>query len=541
MKRKTICTLLVLALTLPLAAPAFANDTALGSVGGTVAPQSVTGIRLQAETIQATVYGRFAEYRVDFQFDNQSAEETTVLVGFPFLLPNAETPGYMPAAGFRAWANGTPLAVKYVEGKDGPLGVRYYTHEVTFRPGTTRVTVDYLASPSVTVATQVEAPAPAPWSAVKLHGLRNLTYWVHTGSGWSGTIGTTLIRYTFAPGAPAWGTDLLLERRIGWLRDDFKVTGNAFADAQANVLSTVTQPAEGVYQWRFSDYEPTPDKTSGLSPYDISLPYYEPVPVYGSDLIGMYPGVKVSAESSLKLGEYSYPAMQAVDGQPDTAWAEGVSGSGIGQTLTIEFAQPRDVAEVRVVSGYAKRPDLFSKYNRPRTLEVTFNDGTKVNLDLEDQPGLQRFPVSAKGAASAVVRIADVYRGTTRDETYLSEIEFASAAAPDFESFESLLGLAPQEEQPPAEESATPTATPATITPASGHPEPATSGTSGWLLLAAAALAALGIAASAIAIARRKRASATARVPAWTGSDGPGGAPATPDEREASDAPRPPS
>ncbi|MBU4556975.1 MAG: hypothetical protein KJ747_08900, partial [Actinobacteria bacterium] len=394
---------------------------------------------MHAETIQAVVFGRYAEYRVDFEFENDSDETTKVLLGFPFLLPDRETPGYMPAAGFRAWQDGTPLAIEYVEGADGPLGVGYYTHEVTFRPGTTRVAVSYLASPSETVATPVDATAPAPWTSVEQHSLCNLSYWVHTGALWKGDIGTTILRYRFAPDAPAWGTAQLLAQRSQSLGEYAETMQDPHQGEVASVLDTVRQPEPGVFEWRFENYDPIADPKTGLSAYDVSLPYYRPLFGTLSRGSSTYPLHAIRASSELVLGEHSYPAVQALDGRPDTAWAEAASGDGAGESIKVEFDAPTNVAELRIVSGYAKTRELFRKYNRPKTLKVKFADGTSKLLDLDDQPGLQRFPLAASGATAATIEIVDVYHGTTRNETYISEIQFGTASAPSFASFEELM------------------------------------------------------------------------------------------------------
>lgn len=457
---------------------------------------------MRAETIQAVVFGRFAEYRVDFEFENDSEETTRVLLGFPFLLPNKETPGYMPAAGFRAWQDGTPLAVEYVEGTDGPLGVGYYTHEVTFRPGTTRVAVSYLASPSETVATSVDVAAPAQWTDVEWHSLCNLSYWVHTGSLWKGDIGTTILRYRFAPDAPAWGTAELLVQRSERLRRDFETLGYPYLEMEASILDTVRQPAPGIFEWRFAGYDPTPDTQTGLSAYDVSLPYYRPY----IDKTGTYPLRAIRASGELTLGEHSYPAVQAFDGRPDTAWAEAASGDGAGESLKVEFDAPTNVAELRIVSGYAKTPELFRKYNRPKTLKVQFADGGSKVLDLEDQPGLQRFELAASGATAATIQIMDVYRGTTRNETYISEIQFGTASAPSFASFDELMSL--KTSAPiAAQETETTTFKTSATAPFTGIGSGAASkgGLSGGIITLIGVLALGGLAGGAWMISRRRR------------------------------------
>jgi hypothetical protein len=104
------CALLAVALTRPPAATA--NDTSLGATGGTVYPVRSTDIRLAAETVQVTCFGRFAEFRIDFRFVNEG-ERQKVKLGFPFtdVVDSLEQDGTPRPVGFQAWRDGRPLAV----------------------------------------------------------------------------------------------------------------------------------------------------------------------------------------------------------------------------------------------------------------------------------------------------------------------------------------------------------------------------------------------------------------------------------------------
>ena len=62
---------------------ALADDSSVGAEGGTVHAIWTTDVRLDAETVQATCFGNFAEYRVDFRLVNEG-EARKVMLGFPF-------------------------------------------------------------------------------------------------------------------------------------------------------------------------------------------------------------------------------------------------------------------------------------------------------------------------------------------------------------------------------------------------------------------------------------------------------------------------
>jgi hypothetical protein len=106
--------LLLAALQL-LGSVALADDSSVGAEGGTVHAIWSTDVRLDAETVQATCFGNFAEYRVDFRFVNEGAARR-VMLGFPFQRRESDPEYVSPEwpVGFQAWQNGRPLAVKAV-------------------------------------------------------------------------------------------------------------------------------------------------------------------------------------------------------------------------------------------------------------------------------------------------------------------------------------------------------------------------------------------------------------------------------------------
>lgn len=433
------------AAVLLVAAPAVANDTAVNGIGGSLTPMTSTEIRMTAETIQAHVYNGYAEFQVDFEFENSGPPQTLQL-GFPFRLRSGEelendSPGGAPVAGFMAWQDGVLLDVTFEDGADStgdPVG--YFVHEVTFAPGTTMVRVRYLADASADTGWPgPELQRPEWASGMQGGGHVWYPYWVHTGAGWAGTIGATVARFTVADDFVGWGMD------------------EALADDGAAPYS---KPDAQSYEWVMSDYEPTLDD-------DLVFDFYESV---GEGDVGQWPAelgrrflADLSASSELVLGEYSYPAFSMFGGV-STAWAEAVPGSGTGEWAKAVFGAPREVNEVRILPGYAKRSDLFYKYNRPKIVTLTFSDGTQTTVTLADEPSLQRFPVRTT-TEWVRVTIDEVYRGTTRDETYISLVD-VGAESPEYLSFDTLLAEAvgaPSEESTLAEE---PTASTETTAPA---------------------------------------------------------------------------
>jgi hypothetical protein len=396
-------------------APGVANDSAMGGAGGAVTPIGSTTIRMKAETVQVLVYQQFAEYRVDFQFENSGAPQK-VKLGFPFPVPVEGD--YTPPAAFRAWQGDKPLAVTYEEtpAKD-MMKTGYYLHEADFPTGVTMISVSYFADHDMWAEQPPEGATPPERFKDATSFWGSYPYQVSTGAGWAGTIGQSTIRYYVTRDALLWGVDAAINERARMWDEDPEMTKDA-----GKVLRQYKQLTPGVYQWTFTDFEPTPD-AFGRSAYDIDMPFFIP---YGQSEFAepWMPVSDVKASSELRLDGFEYPAANATDGNPSTAWAEGASGSGTGQTLTISFPRKTVGGELRVLPGYAKTEALFRKYNRPKTLDVEFSDGKKTTFSLSDEPVVQRFLFDSD-AEWAKVTIGEVYRGTTRDETYISEIEIA--------------------------------------------------------------------------------------------------------------------
>lgn len=439
--KRTFLTVIVAVLLASLAAPAaLANDGAVGTQGGAVRPIGSTDVRMDSEAVQILCLDAYALYRIDFKFVNSAPDAKTVKLGFPF--PDFENNEFEntgePPGAFRAWLDGEELAVAQERGKDsdgeGEWDVIWFTHTATFPPGESMITVYYTGTPdaSVMVAQQAAGVQFPSGTTPETSNLGYYPYLVHTGAGWAGTIGKSVVRYTLADDFNGFGVDQVTRNYAeqSWI-----------PEARRQNLTSFTMPSDRVYQWTYSDYEPT-------TAHDTILAF-----VQISDWTESFdPWEATKASSWLKLDEFEYPAWAVRNGNPGDAWAEAVDGPGIGQWLDIPFGETREVRQLRVLTGYQKSATLYRKYNRPSRLRIDYSNGTSQEIALADEMGLQFFEADAT-ADSAKVTILDVYKGTNeRDETYLSEITFAEAAAPKFDTFEAVTGIAPPEgfEEPDA-------------------------------------------------------------------------------------------
>jgi hypothetical protein len=145
-------------------------------------------------------------------------------------------------------------------------------------------------------------------------------------------------------------------------------------------------------------------------------------------------------ESYLHEWTCMYAASRLSDGDVATAWAEGVSGDGIGEIVLL----PLDTSKpIRIRAGFAKSPALYAANNRPRDvklyvvstggLDATQSGAIYENLSvvlthsvrLADRNEFQivTLPPHTPGNHSILaIEILSVYRGTRYRDTLISEI-----------------------------------------------------------------------------------------------------------------------
>ena len=397
---------------------ALADDTSIGATGGSAYPIRSTDVRLAAETVQATCFGSFVEYRVDFRFVNEGAGRR-IKLGFPFNYTVASENGPEAPVGFQAWREGEPLSVRAVPGRyaDGVATGGYFVHKAYFPPGATAITVSYLAESSGTARGRRAGADPgdpgfgmAAW----------YEYWLHTGSTWKGPIGEAVVRYRLADTFAGRGIELTA------------------ADADEEVPVTApegwTKPLPRTYQWRFVDFEPKSEGASGWweprSPYDITLGFASAQGRRPTD------GKWTSSSAARFYGEKSLYWIR--DGSLGSSWIEGVPGPGVGEWVEVRFKRPQQLRELRIVPGNNEYLSAFTRYARPKTLRAVFSDGSSRVLHFRDAPTLQRFPVDVKTTTVRLV-VESVYLGTDYPATCITEVEFGTERAPGYAPFRQLI------------------------------------------------------------------------------------------------------
>jgi len=151
------------------------------------------------------------------------------------------------------------------------------------------------------------------------------------------------------------------------------------------------------------------------------------------------PPISVTASSSLRDGINSYEPGNIHDTKKSTVWAEGEPGQGIGTRITFTFdcsaesyrdmPQPDGIDRFSLINGFARTRELWTANSRVKTLRLSFNGRAVGSYEIADTDAPQRITLpkltfQPRRKNRLVVQIADVYPGTTYDDTCIADIVF---------------------------------------------------------------------------------------------------------------------
>jgi hypothetical protein len=69
----------------------------------------------------------------------------------------------------------------------------------------------------------------------------------------------------------------------------------------------------------------------------------------------------------------------AIDGNTESAWIEGKSGTGTGESLTLTFPRPVSVRLIRLIPGCAANQKDWARHNRIQRVGLTFDAGVEIS------------------------------------------------------------------------------------------------------------------------------------------------------------------
>ncbi len=135
------------------------------------------------------------------------------------------------------------------------------------------------------------------------------------------------------------------------------------------------------------------------------------------------PAASAYASSTISQSGYDNSALCVIDGRDETSWQEGTDGTGIGEFLTIEYEEKAQVQFFVFKLGNWRDNDYFYGNNRPKTLILSFDDGSSVTASFPSDKAVYYAELSSPATTSSVtVTIDDVYQGTSWDDTCIAEI-----------------------------------------------------------------------------------------------------------------------
>ncbi|HYX38942.1 MAG TPA: hypothetical protein VE954_38035 [Oligoflexus sp.] len=131
-----------------------------------------------------------------------------------------------------------------------------------------------------------------------------------------------------------------------------------------------------------------------------------------------------STSSFLPDKHNSFKAEQLGDDDTETAWIEGVKGSGIGETVTLTDIRgtPNQLA---IFPGYGRSRELYFANNRVASLNVRINDKDSFVATFPDELRpwhvIELPPIQGKWE-KIELRIQGVYKGKKYDDTAISGV-----------------------------------------------------------------------------------------------------------------------
>ena len=174
-------------------------------------------------------------------------------------------------------------------------------------------------------------------------------------------------------------------------------------------------------------------------------------------------------------GHNKYSAVSAIDGDYQTAWVEGASGDGIGESIFVSI--PNNCIVINIQGGYGKSETLFYQNNRPKTVRLKCHVGINPTgyvseissifktqkyskeyiIHLADIDSLQSFAFPFKRSKLSSfsdslkdlyfeqftepifqmlyfveIEIVDIYKGSKYNDTCISEIFFNNSYVSDY-------------------------------------------------------------------------------------------------------------
>lgn len=133
----------------------------------------------------------------------------------------------------------------------------------------------------------------------------------------------------------------------------------------------------------------------------------------------------IEASSTYNGDSANHSVRNLTDNKLKTNWTEGVHGNGEGEYIEFTFHMEQPIAGFVISAGNHSSNTYYTKNSRPKTVILTFSDGSEVEYTLLDKKETQKIYFDeVVDATSARLTIGSVYSGSAWEDTVISELAF---------------------------------------------------------------------------------------------------------------------
>jgi hypothetical protein len=151
------------------------------------------------------------------------------------------------------------------------------------------------------------------------------------------------------------------------------------------------------------------------------------VHVYDTSPAAMAPVASMNASSTAAAdADGNYDAMNLVDGNSDTMWCEGNSGSdGSGEWVEWTFKSKQQVGTLHLNNGIGTSLKYFMKGNRLAKATLEFGDGSTQTVDVKNSMLPQKVAFTPVTTDTVKMKMDGITKGKEFDDLCLSEAYFS--------------------------------------------------------------------------------------------------------------------
>lgn len=232
-----------------------------------------------------------------------------------------------------------------------------------------------------------------------------LSYMMETGSHWAGNIGSGKVVFDFEQ-------DITSKAEITSINDFFKIQDGNLVWEFTNLEPNADQNIELVFNPEIMDiWSKRPSFITNISSNHLHDKFYQPG--------------NIRTDSSYPGGFISTSAINLLNYQTDGAGWLVPQNQGVAafdDWVEFEFDGKYTISELQIRGGYqsysyedsaASDQNYFDTYRRPKTVVITYSDGSTQEVILQDQPSeYQTIALNNTQTTSLKLSFKDAYNGT---------------------------------------------------------------------------------------------------------------------------------